>query len=115
MLKVISTIVFVAFGVVGGLAVTDLGYGAYGIPLIVAMTGLLLWEVWRADARRLAYRQKVLSQLEDFRADKTETPRNIIDATDMIESLKHNQTALIDLCLSLKEEVAVLKTQAGTK
>lgn len=103
MLRIISTIAFVVFGLFAGYATYQLGLGLYGIPLALATTAGLMWEIWIQPARDEAIYQKMISGLDDWDY-KPSKVGNITTAQETISILQSRVDYVTDAYAALKAE-----------
>ncbi len=106
MTKIIATVVFLAFMIMTSFAVAGLG-GSWPVQiLIVAMSGALMWEVWVQPVRDEAYRQEILSNIENFKKDFEvhRRPGNLAKAQNVIEELETQLDVVSNAYIELKRE-----------
>jgi hypothetical protein len=103
MLRIISTIAFVVFGLFAGYATYQLGLGLYGIPLALATTAGLMWEIWIQPVRDDAMHKEMLDGLSDwdFKPGKV---GNVSDAKETISILQSRVDYVTDAYAALKAE-----------
>ena len=103
-LKATLTVVMMMFVLMGGYATFELGFGWPGVALTTLLAIGVLWEIWIQPGRDEAYRQQLLTEIEDLRLEINDTPRNLQDAKDTIQDLKVLLANVTDAYVELKEE-----------
>lgn len=106
MLKLIASVVFVAYGVMAGLAVNSL-FGTWSILFAVAVTCGLLWEIWIQPVRDEKYRQVLLAEIEGMKFDSIKSPTNVADCRDVVDDLSERLEAVTDAYVDLKEREVI--------
>jgi len=103
MLKLVSVIIFVIFGLLGAHAVYQLGYWQVA-PLIGVMISYLVWEILTSDVRETQYRQKLFANIAAYKNQPIPTVSNLYDAKQAIEILANNLRAVTDELVTLKSK-----------
>lgn len=102
-IKIVSTVVFLAFCLMAGNATYELGFGLYGIPLTLLTLAAMMWEVWVQPVRDEAMYQKMIAGLDDwdFKPGKV---GNVSDAKETIDILTDRVAYVTDAYAALKAE-----------
>ena len=114
MLKIIASVVFVAYGVIAGVAVNDL-FGVWSILFAVAVTCGLLWEIWIQPVRDERYRQKLLADIEGMRFTPIESPKNVSDCQDVVIDLKERLEVVTDAYVETVARLAIANDYVDLK
>ncbi len=102
-IKIVSTVVFLAFCLMAGNATYELGFGLYGIPLTLLTLAAMMWEVWVQPVRDEAMYQKMIAGLDDWDY-KPKKVGNITTAQETIGVLQARVDYVTDAYATLKAE-----------
>lgn len=102
-IKIVSTVIFLAFCLMAGNATYELGFGLYGIPLALLTLAAMMWEVWIQPVRDDAAYQEMLTGLDDWDFKPTRTG-NLADAKETIDILTDRVAYVTDAYAALKAE-----------
>ena len=103
MIKIIASVVFVAYGIMAGFAVHDL-FGPWTVLVAVAVAAALLWEIWVQPARDEKYRQQLLTDIQGMKFDDIPKVGNVSDARDIIGDLQEQLHVVSSAYIELKEQ-----------
>jgi hypothetical protein len=111
MVKLLATVAFALFGILGIHSVVSLGFGWYGAVAVLAVVGAFLYELWFVGTSYEQYTKGVLQTIEGFRGEDVKPPQNLMDAKDIVTMLKEDREVLAEAYISLYQENKALKEE----
>jgi hypothetical protein len=115
MVKLLATVVFALFGILGIHSVVSLGFGWYGAVAVLVIVGAFLYELWFVSYNYSQYKKGVLQTIEGYRGEVINPPQNLMDAKDMVAMLKEDREILAEAYISLYKENKALGREKDTE